>query len=77
MDIYIDTVYRVVWGFPGGSDGKEATCQCRRPRFDPWVGKIPCGGNDNPLQYRCLGVTMDGGAWPVTVNVQSRTCLSN
>ena len=25
-----------------GSDGKESTCQCRRLRFDPWVGKIPC-----------------------------------
>ena len=23
------------------SDGKESTCQCRRPGFDPWVGKIP------------------------------------
>ena len=21
--------------------GKECTCQCRRTRFDPWVGKIP------------------------------------
>ena len=30
-----------VWGFPGGSVGKESACQCRRPRFDPWVGKIP------------------------------------
>ena len=28
-------------GFPGGSDDKESACQCRRPRFDPWVGKIP------------------------------------
>ena len=28
-------------GFPGGSDGKESPCQCRRRRFDPWVGKIP------------------------------------
>ena len=30
--------------FPGGSSGKEPTCQCRRQkrcRFDPWVGKIP------------------------------------
>ena len=26
-------------GFPGGSDGKESVC--RRPRFDPWVGKTP------------------------------------
>ena len=32
-------------GFPGGSDAKESTCQCRRlqkPGFDPWrIGKIP------------------------------------
>ena len=20
---------------------KESTCQCRRRKFDPWVGKIP------------------------------------
>jgi len=35
----------VAWmGFPGGSSGKESTCQCRRykrHRFDPWVRKIP------------------------------------
>ena len=23
-----------------GASGKESTCQCRRQRFDPWVGKI-------------------------------------
>ena len=28
-------------GFPGGSDNKECACQCRRPRFNPWVGKTP------------------------------------
>ena len=31
-------------GFPGGANGKEPTCQCRRQkrcRFAPWVGKIP------------------------------------
>ena len=27
--------------FPGGSDGKESTCQCRRRGFDPWARKIP------------------------------------
>ena len=30
-------------GFPGGTSGKESTCQCRRCkkcRFSPWVGKI-------------------------------------
>ena len=31
-------------GFPGGANGREPTCQCRRHRrhgFYPWVGKIP------------------------------------
>ena len=27
--------------FPSGSVGKESACQCRRHRFDPWVGRIP------------------------------------
>ena len=34
----------VRWGFPGGTGGKEPTCQCRRlkrHRFDPWIEKIP------------------------------------
>ena len=28
-------------GHPWCLSGKESTCQCRRPRFDPWVRKIP------------------------------------
>ena len=28
------------WGFPGGSDGKEPACHCRRCRFDPQAWKI-------------------------------------
>ena len=27
--------------FPGGLAGKSDCLQCGRPRFDPWVGKIP------------------------------------
>ena len=27
-------------GFSGGSDGRICL-HCRRPRFNPWVGKIP------------------------------------
>ena len=27
--------------FPWWPNDKECTCQCRRPRFDTWVGKIP------------------------------------
>ena len=31
-------------GFPGGTSGKESTCQCRRHKrcgFNPLAGKIP------------------------------------
>ena len=28
------------WGFPGGSDSKVSACS-GRPRFDPWVRKMP------------------------------------
>ena len=28
---------------------KIRALQCRRPRFDPWVGKYPGEGNDHPL----------------------------
>ena len=30
-----------LWGFPGGSAGKESTCNWGRPGFDPWAGNIP------------------------------------
>ena len=36
----------VIHGFPGGTSGKEPTCQCRKHRrcsFDPWIKKIPWG----------------------------------
>ena len=41
--------------------------QCRRPGFNPWVGKIPGEGN-LPLQYSCLKNSMDRGAWWATVH---------
>ena len=28
-------------GFPGGSEVKASACKAVRPRFAPWVGKIP------------------------------------
>ena len=38
----IEQYYAAISGFPGGTSGKEPTCQCRRHkkcRFDPWVRK--------------------------------------
>ena len=37
----------------GGSVIKESACQCRSCSFDPWVRKVPRGGNGSPLQYSC------------------------
>ena len=39
---------------PDGSDGKESHLQCRRPGFNPWVGKIPWRRAWNPLPYSCM-----------------------
>ena len=68
-----------------GSVGKESAynagdhLQCRRPKFNPWIRKIPGSGeaNGNPLQYSCLENPMDRGAWWATVHrvTQSQTQL--
>ena len=35
-------------GFPGGTTGKESTCQCRRPGFNLGVRKIPWSRKQQP-----------------------------
>ena len=41
-------------GFPGGSDGKESTCNVGDLGLIPGLGRSPGGGHSNPLQYSCL-----------------------
>ena len=45
----------------------------------PGSGRVPGGGNGNPLQYSCLENPMVGGAWQATAHgvAKSRTRLSN
>ena len=61
--------------FPVGLDSKESVCS-RRPRFDPWVGKMPW--RREWLQYFCLENSMDRAAWRATVHGvgKSQTWLS-
>ena len=54
-------------GFSGGSDGKESACNAGDLGSIPGSGRSPGEGNGNPLQYFCLGNSMDRGAWWVTV----------
>ena len=44
----------VFLGFPGGSDGKESTCNVGDLGSTPGPGRSPEGGHGNPRQYSCL-----------------------
>ena len=52
-------------GFPGGTDGKEATCNVG-DLGSIWLGRSPGEGHGNPLQYSCLENPMDRGDWQAT-----------
>ena len=49
--------------FPGGSDGKEYTCNAGDPGSFSDLGRSPGEGNGNPLQYSCQENLMDKGAF--------------
>ena len=55
-------------GFPGGYVSKETSCNAGDVGLIPRLGKIPGGGNGNPLQYYCLENPMVRGAWWATVH---------
>ena len=46
-------------GFPGGSAGKESSCNVGDLSSIPGLGRSPGEGYDNPLQYSCLENSMD------------------
>ena len=48
------------WDSPGSSDGKESACT--KPRFSPWVGKIPWR-----KKWLSTLVFLPRGAWWATV----------
>ena len=42
---------------------QETVCKVGNKSSIPGLGRPPGEGNDNPLQYSCLGNPMDKGAW--------------
>ena len=60
-------------GFPGGSDGKASARSEGDLGSIPGLGRSPGEGNGNPLQYSCLEIPMDGGAWQATVHGVSKS----
>ena len=65
--------------FPGGSVVKNLPANAGDMGSIPALGRSAGGGNNNPLQYSCLGNPMDRAAWWATVHgiTKSRTRLSN
>ena len=59
-------------GLPGGSVGKESTCNTGDLGLIPGLGRSPGEGNGNTLQYSCLENPMDRGAWQATVHEVTR-----
>ena len=65
-DWLLDTIYRLPWWF----SGKESACNIGdswKTGSVPGVGRSPGEGNDNPLQYSCLGNLIDRGDWQAAV----------
>ena len=72
------TYYLVLIIQSGVSGGKESSCNAGDLGLIPGLGRSPGEGNGNPLQYSCLEIPMDRGAWQATVHgvAKSRTRLS-
>ena len=65
-------------GFPGGSVVKnlpDKAGDAGNAGLIPESGRSPAEGNGNPLQYSCLGNSLDRGAWWAAVHgaIESRT----
>ena len=69
-----------LWGFPGGSDGKESACNAGDLGLIPGSGSSPRERKGNPLQYSCLENCRNKGAGQGTTvhgATRSWTGLSN
>ena len=55
-------------GFPDDSVVKNLPAIAGDSGLIPGLGRSPGEGNDNPLQFFCLGNPMDRGAWQATVH---------
>ena len=59
--------FKLLQGFPGGSDSKESARNGGNLGSFPGSGRSLGEGNGNPLQYSCLENPMDRGAWWASV----------
>ena len=71
---FLSAAFELSLGFPGGSAGKESTCNAGDPGSIPGLERFPGEENGHPLQYSDLENFMDCIVHGVT---KSRTRLSS
>ena len=62
-----------LWGFPGGSVGKESACNAGVLGSNPGSGRSPGEGNGSSLQYSCLENPMGRGARQAAVHGEAKS----
>ena len=69
----------MILGFPGGSGGKESSCNAGDVGLMPKIGRSHGERNSYPLQYSGLENSMNRGAWQAIVRgvTKSLTQLSD
>ena len=65
--IYLIFCLLLFSGFPGISEVKNPPVNVGSVSLIPGLGRSLEVGNENPLQYSCLGNPMDRGGWGATV----------
>ena len=56
MGTVLDSTDLIIYNIPGGSDGKESVCNEGSLGPVSGLARSPGEGNDNLLQYSCLGL---------------------
>ena len=79
---YWTELSRMDQGLPWCLSSKESVCNSGvkgNKGSIPGLGRSPGSGHSNPLQYSCLEISMDRGAWQATVQrvTKSQTWLSD
>ena len=71
ISLYIIYNLYITCGLPKWLSSKEFACIAGAAGDMGWIlgsGRSPGGGHGNPLQFSCLGILMERGAWRATVH---------
>ena len=67
LELYLLVIY-INKGLPWWFSGKDLPANAGDTGLIPGSGRFPGGGKGNPLQYSCLGNSMDRGACQAIVH---------